>query len=173
MKSIRNITLSALLTIGAFTMVTFTACNPDPCKDVVCNNGGTCILGTCDCTVGYSGTSCDTEVRESYFFTYKGNGTDSDGDTYTNWGLKFERRSDDAKNMVLTVLDSDNAPVVALNVMLLTNNTYEIEQKVDGTTTYTGNGSIDTDDASLSLAINDSGIGGSSYTVNFTNMLKQ
>lgn len=60
MNSIKNIAMSALLTIGAFGAVTYTACNKDECKDVVCQNGGTCISGSCSCPAGYEGTSCET-----------------------------------------------------------------------------------------------------------------
>ena len=31
----------------------------DPCKDIVCNNGGDCLNGTCYCPTGYSGTHCE------------------------------------------------------------------------------------------------------------------
>lgn len=70
MKSIRNIAFSALLSIGAFTTVTYVACNPDPCKDVVCSNGGTCVSGNCDCATGYEGTTCQTEVRSKFVDTW-------------------------------------------------------------------------------------------------------
>ena len=169
MKSIRNIALSALLSIGAFSTVTYVSCNPDACKDVVCSNGGTCVAGTCNCTVGYDGTTCQTEVRSTYFNTYKGNGVDSDGDTYTNFGMKFETRSSDAKNMTLTVLDNNNGSIVALNVILQSNTTFTIESKTDGTTTYTGTGTVDANKASLNLSINESG---SVLTVTFTDMIK-
>lgn len=70
MKSIRNIAFSALLAVGAFTMVTYTACTKDECKDVVCNNGGTCVTGTCNCATGYEGTTCETAVRAKFLKTW-------------------------------------------------------------------------------------------------------
>ncbi|HEY9178072.1 MAG TPA: calcium-binding EGF-like domain-containing protein [Flavipsychrobacter sp.] len=72
MKSIRNIAFSALLTFGAFSMVTYTACNKDECKDVVCQNGGTCVTGTCNCPTGYEGTSCETLSRAKFIGTWTG-----------------------------------------------------------------------------------------------------
>jgi hypothetical protein len=68
MKSIRNIAFSALLTLGAFTTITYTSCNKDECKDVVCQNGGTCNAetGACVCSVGYEGTNCETKSNAKF-----------------------------------------------------------------------------------------------------------
>lgn len=41
-----------------FFMLTFNACEKDPCSDVPCLNGGICNNGSCDCPTGYSGTNC-------------------------------------------------------------------------------------------------------------------
>jgi len=46
--------------------VLFTGCpNPDPvnpCESVTCQNGGTCIDGSCYCPSGYTGTNCETKI---------------------------------------------------------------------------------------------------------------
>jgi hypothetical protein len=60
MNAIKSIAITALVTIGAFTAVTYTACNKDKCKDVVCQNGGTCSDGNCNCLAGYEGDRCQT-----------------------------------------------------------------------------------------------------------------
>lgn len=52
----------------AFIGVTFNAC--DACKDVTCENGGTCVEGDCDCATGYEGTSCETEKRAKFISGY-------------------------------------------------------------------------------------------------------
>jgi len=173
MKSIRNIAFSALLAVGAFSMVTYTACNKDECKDVVCNNGGTCVSGTCNCATFYEGTNCDNQIRAKYYNTYKGNGTDSDGDTYTNWGLKFYKIGEDKTKLGLDILDNNNGSVVALTITLQTNTTFTVDQKIDGTTTFTGNGTFtsDANTATLSLSVNDSVDG--TYVITFSNMTKQ
>ncbi len=72
MKSIRNIAFAALMTIGAFSAITYTACNKDECKDVVCNNGGTCVDGTCSCPTGYEGTNCDAKTRDKFIGSWAG-----------------------------------------------------------------------------------------------------
>lgn len=46
-----------MLAIG----IGFNACN-DPCNDIECNNGGTCVDGNCDCPENYSGKFCDTYI---------------------------------------------------------------------------------------------------------------
>jgi hypothetical protein len=69
MKSIRNIAFSALLTFGAFGAITYTACNKDECKDVVCQNGGTCSEGNCTCATGYEGTNCETVSAKKFIGT--------------------------------------------------------------------------------------------------------
>ena len=60
MKSIKHIVLTAFLTLGVFGVVLYTSCTKDPCKNVVCQNGGTCSGGNCTCVPGYEGTSCET-----------------------------------------------------------------------------------------------------------------
>lgn len=33
----------------------------DPCENIVCNNGGTCVNGECECPVQYTGPACNME----------------------------------------------------------------------------------------------------------------
>ncbi len=42
------------------TMISLQSC-VDKCRDVTCQNGGTCYDGECDCPTGYSGTNCEIE----------------------------------------------------------------------------------------------------------------
>jgi hypothetical protein len=70
MKSIRQFALTAMLTIGAFSAITYTACNKDACADVNCGNGGTCVSGTCTCSTGYEGTTCQTLSRDKFVKTW-------------------------------------------------------------------------------------------------------
>ncbi|GAA4465592.1 hypothetical protein GCM10023093_18080 [Nemorincola caseinilytica] len=70
MRTIKQIALSAALTLGAFSAVMYTSCNSDPCKDVVCQNGGTCNEGNCTCATGYEGTNCETASRAKFIKTW-------------------------------------------------------------------------------------------------------
>jgi hypothetical protein len=68
MRSIRRIALTALVTFSAFGAITYTSCNKDECKDVVCSNGGTCNSadGSCTCATGWEGTTCQTKVNAKF-----------------------------------------------------------------------------------------------------------
>ena len=66
MKKLKSILVASILTVATFSATVFTSCNPDACKDVVCNNGGTCTDGNCACPVGYEGTLCETASRTKF-----------------------------------------------------------------------------------------------------------
>lgn len=66
MKSFKHIALGAFLTLSTFGAVLYTSCSKDKCKDVVCQNGGTCKDGDCVCTTGYEGTNCETLSRTKF-----------------------------------------------------------------------------------------------------------
>jgi|GEM_PF-1211667 len=52
--------------------------------DPVCQNGGTCVSGTCDCPVGFTGGACETNVDDCDPNPCQNGGTCTDGiDSYT------------------------------------------------------------------------------------------
>lgn len=53
-----------------FGIASLNSCT-DACKDVVCQNGGTCVDGSCDCAAGYEGTNCETETRAKILGTFQ------------------------------------------------------------------------------------------------------
>lgn len=59
----RSIFLTVLITVAAFSIVTYTACSKDDCKGVSCQNGGTCKDGICICTSDYTGKNCETPAE--------------------------------------------------------------------------------------------------------------
>ena len=65
----------------AFTAVlsaAFTACNNDPCKDVVCGDQGACDEGTCICNRGYekdTANLCNLMIRSKYLGAGNGSAT--------------------------------------------------------------------------------------------------
>ena len=66
---VRSSFLIAFLSIIAVILLFTFGCS-DPCKETVCENGGTCIDGTCNCPAGYQGDSCNHETRSFYYGTY-------------------------------------------------------------------------------------------------------
>jgi hypothetical protein len=61
--------LFAFLTAGMFV---FSSC-ADECKDVTCENGGTCNEGVCECPAGYVGDLCETKENEKFVGSWKYN----------------------------------------------------------------------------------------------------
>ena len=53
-----------LLSITAVVaLVTIAACKQNNCEGVVCNNGGVCVDGNCQCTSAFTGTNCDVHTN--------------------------------------------------------------------------------------------------------------
>jgi hypothetical protein len=69
MNQIKKVLLTAIATVGVFS-ATFISCTPDACKSVVCNNGGSCLDGACQCASGFEGTSCQTASRDKFIGNY-------------------------------------------------------------------------------------------------------
>ncbi|MFN0204594.1 MAG: calcium-binding EGF-like domain-containing protein [Bacteroidia bacterium] len=49
------------LYVGASIFV-FSSCNTNSCNKVDCQNGGTCVEGSCQCPEGFSGASCEHQI---------------------------------------------------------------------------------------------------------------
>jgi hypothetical protein len=64
MKRFITSLLSATFVLLAFSLVLYTSCNtkddlPDPCRHMICENGGTCTRGICVCPAEYEGKFCE------------------------------------------------------------------------------------------------------------------
>lgn len=58
MKKI-NTVFAPLLSLCMLAAIIFTSCTKDNCKGVLCQNGGTCMQGSCQCPTGYYGNFCE------------------------------------------------------------------------------------------------------------------
>ena len=77
MKFMRQIWVTAFLTIGIFSAILYSACSKDNCNNVACQNGGSCDGGNCICASGFEGNRCQTPSRDKWIGNY--NGGDSCG----------------------------------------------------------------------------------------------
>src|SRR4051812_16937243 len=91
MKVLRTILLAAVCTLLVFSAVTYTACNKNRCKNVVCVNNGACDAGNCVCPTGFEGARCEILSRTKFIKTF--NGHDSCGNfnprTYEQYPIRF------------------------------------------------------------------------------------
>lgn len=67
MRKIKTAFLTGFLTLGVFSMIAYTSCSKkDKCSDIICNNGGTCVDGVCQCPLGFEGTNCDAASADKF-----------------------------------------------------------------------------------------------------------
>jgi len=59
----------SIASIAAILTISSCAKDEDKCKNVTCQNSGTCVDGTCNCTAGYEGTNCETVARTKFLKT--------------------------------------------------------------------------------------------------------
>jgi hypothetical protein len=153
------------------------SCNPDPCKDVVCNNG-VCndVTGACDCSAGYEGSACDVRIKKKFLGTYKGTGTDDHSNTYTDWKLVVsETDTTNISTANFTLFDNANVQKLAFTGTISTTGIVALNNMVFGLFQYTnGVGSIIAgSSASVSFKEADNPGGTNPYVYTFNNMLKQ
>lgn len=124
------------------------------------------------CPTGMEGKDCKDEVRVNYYNTYRGTGTDNQGGTYTNWGLKYSKNGEVATKLSLEVVDGSNANVYLLDVELNSNTTYKVVPKTQDGFELSGQGSISPTNASLTLTEKDPSGVEVTYVYSFTDFIK-
>ena len=79
----------------------------DPCKDINCLNGGTCLEGVCLCPDFYEGTDCAIEERSNYFGSYTGTTTYSDSQGNSNTYVDSKTVSSNSRGVAYIKFDGD------------------------------------------------------------------
>lgn len=60
------------IAMGICAMLFMGSCENDPCEGIVCENGGICQEGVCDCTTGFVGDDCGSIDVSRFIGTYAG-----------------------------------------------------------------------------------------------------
>lgn len=146
MKKIKSLLFSALLTFGAFGAMTLTSCSADdspvdPCAAVVCQNGGVCESGNCNCPAGYEGALCETRTRDKFIGTWSG--TDVCGSGSYTITLKINAATNEVSALIENPGGFGTSVVVTGNVtgtnsIGFTNVSVGGGRTLTGTMTFTG-----------------------------------
>lgn len=167
---------SLLAAVAVATTMFFASCSEDKCKNVTCQNAGTCIDGACECASGYEGTNCETLWRTKFLYTWTMSGTDSDPGAcqgvYSNIPVVISTPVGSTNNKQLKL---DINGLFNLNATLVSDKKFVIESLVSGAYTYSGEGTINGNTLSLTLFNDFSGTNGDcanledhDFTINLT-----
>ncbi|MCW3121104.1 MAG: hypothetical protein JWQ38_596 [Flavipsychrobacter sp.] len=161
MKSFKQIALGVIIAVSAFGTVLYTSCTKDACKDVVCQNAGTCTDGKCTCPTGYEGTNCETKSRDKFVGTYVGTETCTVGtDAYS---ITLAANSD-ALKLTYTNLYNDNITATCTMTGL---NTFSFSG-TQGGATFSGTGTLSTNTLTVTYTLSNPTAVPSSNTCTFT-----
>lgn len=72
MKKIKSILLASFGFLAIGGMVLSSSCEQDPCTTLLCQNGGSCSDGLCQCPTGYEGAQCEIKTVSRFVGKYKG-----------------------------------------------------------------------------------------------------
>ncbi|MBL7692520.1 MAG: hypothetical protein JNM41_13090 [Flavipsychrobacter sp.] len=143
---IRNILLTALLTVALFSAISYTACKKDACENVICLNLGACVGGECVCPTGFEGSRCEKLSRDRFIKTYNGydtcNYTTLDSTRIDVYPIYFRALQNDPRSMMMKNILNDMADS-ALCTMQGTD-TFSF-QGSNNTLTYVGGGKMRND----------------------------
>jgi hypothetical protein len=143
---IRNILITALLTIVLFTAVTYTACKKDACENVICLNLGACDGGACVCPIGFEGVRCEKLNRDKFIKTFNGLDTCSfstiDTTTFDYYPIYFRAVPGDPREMMMKNILHDIDDSAECTMQGVDSFTF---QGSNNTLTYVGYGRLSND----------------------------
>lgn len=122
-----------ILVIGAATLL---GCNPDPCEEVVCQNGA-CLEGSCACDLGYEGEECQTESRRKFLGIWEV------GDICRTTAFVYAATIGEGTAADALVIDNLNDQNISVSAMV-TNSEIVLPEQTFGLAVLSGTGGIDT-----------------------------
>jgi hypothetical protein len=143
MRAIKQIALSAILTLSAFCAVLYTSCSKDACKGVTCYNAGTCSGGTCTCPTGYEGANCQTLA---IIGSWTGQDVCSSGGPY-NVTLSVASSSADTTRVLITNPGGFGTNVQIIGVLSSDGRTVTYTNQTAGAVTLNGTISLSSNSA--------------------------
>lgn len=156
----KNIKVS-ILGAFAFAMVLFAGCD-DPCKDVSCLNGGTCLEGTCECPTGYEGTDCGTEANAKFTGTLNMLSSACDTVDNTSYSIKLTPSATDPVEFTIGgIYDNSLGNTIEAEVSTTNSNEFTIAEQsfeddiLGAGFTIQGSGSINGTEVTIRYSIFD------------------
>ena len=134
MKKIKSLLIAACVTVALATGIS--SCNTDKCKDVVCQNDGTCVEGTCDCAPGYFGNFCASSMAGSY--SAAENGSSSGAATFVA-GVTFTGSTASFSNFYGVFVNKVNATIDGTTITIASQEPDADKFFVSGSGTITTN----------------------------------
>lgn len=167
----KKLQFSKFLIGGAFlalVLVGGNACkkDEDPCKDVTCQNGGTCDEGECICPTGYEGTNCETEERAKFFGTWRTTNETCTSGGPSTFDITITTNSGDISKINIANLYGAGFTAVAT----LTGNNVSIASQSFGTGSIVGSGSLSGTTLTLSYTVTGGGSSDNCNGVTFTKL---
>lgn len=123
-----------------------------------------------ECDLGLEGEYCDQEIRTKYYNTYRGDGFDNHGGTYSNWAIKFTKGDLGIIGLNFELLNHSNSRLLFTNAYLTSNTTFKIEPTLINDLIYSGNGTVN--ENSLTLTLREVS-NNETYIFTFNNMIRQ
>ncbi|MBX7142800.1 MAG: calcium-binding EGF-like domain-containing protein [Chitinophagales bacterium] len=158
MKKVSILGSTLLAAVAFSTAMFFNACESDPCKDVICQNQGTCVDGTCQCADGYEGTNCETRTADKYAGTWSAVDVCTSG-TWT-YAATIAASSTEAPKILITNFGGFGSSVVA--VATVNGNTMSVPSQTFGAVSLSGSGTLSSNGLTLSIAYTANDVGGGS-----------
>jgi hypothetical protein len=149
MKMLRMLGLAMAL----FGAMTVSSCKIDLCKNVTCQNGGTCQDGNCKCNLPWEGSRCEVDARDKFVGSWRGTTNCGDGPQEMTISITKSSTKSDGGVIYFTGVFVGSS----VDFKLTSSSTFDIPTQtvnVDGTAaTINGRGNLNGNQLTLTLVL--------------------